>query len=597
MPKDSGGRDLKVRRKSKTLSEEEMVLLLLESMVTLRWPGGDSFSLDYHPRGIEGKVGKILIIQLSAIGDVVLSTPTIRGLREKYPRAFIAYMVEPTSSEIVEGNPDLDEVVIFSKDDYVRRAKHEPQANVLRDIADFIDSLRERGFDWVLNLNPTPRSAFLTYLIGSRNIIGLTVDETGKPFLSGNIWVLYKYKYFIGGKEFLEEPGRLSLAEINLRMGDVDPSSRSLAIFTNEEKKKEGEKLLKDYGIREEDILIGLNPGSNFETRCWPPERFARLGDLLSEEYGAKIIIFGGPTEGDLVNKIAGMMEYRPLVDIPQQTALKRLAVLLKRCNHLITNDTGPMHIAAACGIPVIAICGPTRVGIYAKGRHIQIQADLSCVGCSPASFCQTKECMKKIEVEIVLTCLRFQRGEMNSLPTIPGINIYCSDGQSLSRLFSYLLWQGRARPKEVIGLVSLNLWIEENRKLGYEEESLSLDEIRGVFSSNSRDFDLLCKEVLFLIEEYEKLCQKGIDLLQNELYPQSSTEKDLEKEVARFNEIERRMNDGVGDFFNFLDHLFLKGQDEIGWRLNLYRAKQEAARYLSKFLKRQNNGGRGWLE
>lgn len=201
---------------------------------------------------------------------------------------------------------------------------------------------------------------------------------------------------------------------------------------------------------------------------------------------------------------------------------------------------------------------------------------------------------MKRIELETVLACLRFQLGKIKELPKIQGVNIYRSDGLIPGRLFSYLPMGSEVRAEDIIGLATLNLWMEENRKLGYEENSISIDEIRMALSRQG--FDLAKREAVNLIEEYKRLSQEGIDLLRDELYPLSLAEKkeDLKEGIERFNEIEKRMNKGAGEFFGFFDYFFLRGQDDIGWRLSLYQTKVEAAEYLCQFLEIQKSEDRG---
>lgn len=573
------------------LSEKELLFLLLESMVTLKWPGGKGLNLDYRPKGMEEKIEKILVVQLSAIGDVVLSTPTIRGLREKYPKGKIVYLAEEASSEIVLGNSNLDEVVIFKREGYVQDLKETGGlSEVVNRLRNFISSLREKGFDWVLNLNPTPRSAFLTHLIGARNTTGLTVDETARPFLNGNIWTLYKYRYFMSGKEFIEEFGRLNLSEINLGMAGVDPSKREITIFIDKDEQREGERFFEDHKIEKDDLLIGLNPGSNLESKRWPANKFARLGDALIKEYRAKIIIFGGPAEDSLVSGIVAMMKNKPIVDVPCRTTLKTLAVLLGRCDHLITNDTGPMHIAAAMHTPIITICGPTRIGAYGGDGHIQIQADLDCVGCSPASACPSRECMERISVEAVRVALRFQRGEVEELPEMPGINLYTSGRDIPGRLFSYRNLSDIGKDgliDGILGVIELNLWMNEDLKFGYFQKPITWRELeeRLLLEYEPREINQGLKICLDEIEDYGTFCDRVIsetEYIKREL--------DVEEIIRRIEVIDRKDKEKrIAKNLVFLEYLIPKPNPEvrdiIDWHISLYQAKKEAARYLCQFL------------
>lgn len=196
------------------------------------------------------------------------------------------------------------------------------------------------------------------------------------------------------------------MVEIYLKNTGLDPKGARLEVHLKEEDLAFREKFLREVGVGGEDLLIGLNPGAGVYSRRWPKERFAKLGDYLSREYGAKLIIFGGKGEGELIEEVIGLMEVFPID--ASKTSLRQLTSLIQRCNLFVTNDTGPMHIAVAMEAPVVTIFGSVSAKTdlpYGNG-HIALQADLPCIPCG-RSYCKELNCLKSITVEEVLASCR----------------------------------------------------------------------------------------------------------------------------------------------------------------------------------------------
>lgn len=466
----------------KRLSKGEMLLLLLEKLITQNWGEDRGFKrIDYRPRGINGEVKRILVIQTSSIGDVVYTTPAIRGLRERFKDASITVLVTEATRELLTKNPNVDEVIAFPWELYRRRILEGKESlhTLIKDVYGNIRSLGNKRFDLLVNLSVTPLSGFLTRLIGARDIYGLCVDETGSPLLYGGIWVLYTF--YIKANRVMDDLNRLDLMELHLRMADVNPSIRRLEIYIDPKVEEMVALTLKKMGINEGDLVIGLNPGAGYRARCWGWERFASLGDRLNKTYNARIIIFGGKREEAMVSDMVKKMRSSP-INLAGKTSLEELSGYLKLCDHLITNDTGPMHIAAAMGTKVIGICGPTLVGPLGEG-HLLIRADLPCVGCGTTSTCTKGDCMEAIDVEDVMSIFRYQRGETKEIPNLPGINVYSTKEGRPTRLFFYrpIKRDPMEVEKEVLRLLYLNLWIRENNRLGFlYEDEISWDEMIG---------------------------------------------------------------------------------------------------------------------
>lgn len=384
-------------------------------MVNLDWPG-KKIKIDYRPAKLEPNPQKILLIQLSSIGDVCWTLPCLLSLRERFKESKIYFLVEETAKDLVVGSRFLDETIVFPRESLIEDLDEARKdlSQIEEELREFIDRLREERFDLCINLHTSPRSAILTYLSKPKSIQGLWVKEDEKPVIQGSLWFLHRY--LLRGNLSL---GRLlNEVEINMKMLGLNPSplKRQAEINISEETKNKVNHLLKKLKIGDDDLLIGINPGSNSKARQWPKKRFAKLADALIREYQAKIIIFGGPGDVALAREIeettllhlrgGGVGSRWAIINLAGQTTLKELAYLALRCHHFITNDTGPMHIAGIMGTKVLAINGPTPFAPYGAGHHLRIQANLPCINCGGTTTCTKGDCMKAIEVEDVLAAL-----------------------------------------------------------------------------------------------------------------------------------------------------------------------------------------------
>lgn len=569
------------------LSEEESILLLTEMILSRNTRPKGWFRPIYQPAKIDERIRRILIIPLSGIGDLVYTTPVISGLKERFKGCEISLFVEEEISGIMNGHPLLKEVIPFPKKGFISEFNKDPGSfwRIVEGLWTIIKHLRELKFDLVINLHLASWNGMFSYLSRARNQLGLIIDEYGRSIIKGNIWMLYAHYLHYRAYPDLSP---LVREELQMRMSGLSPGRHRMNIYIDDETKRVGQKILDHLGIKNNEPIIGINPGANSLSRRWGEERFSLLADKIIGELRMRVIIFGAPHEKEMLRRIAGLMNEKPLIYMGE---IKRASFLLSRCRSLITNDTGPMYIAGAVGTPVICICGPTLHQIYGEGQHILIQADVpnrcnrSRLGCSGYLSCKEHLCMKAIDIGVVLSALMFQLGKSDTLPYSPGIRFYYQDGGIPKRLHSYSLSRKMRLDDgslawEVLKILMLNLWIKEDQRYGGSEEFIEFDETK---TSLSRLYETtnLKKAIdvgIKLLSEYEALCREGIRALQA-IYDGS------EDEISRFNIIEKEMNKGVGRIFNFLYFLFLKEGDEIGWRINLYREMEERSRWLKGFL------------
>lgn len=328
-------------------------------------------------------ITKILVLKLRAIGDVMLSTVVLRNLRLAFPNAQVDFLTERSSREVIEGNPYINNILVF---DY----KRDNGAGLLW-------TVRRRKYDLVIDLFGNPRTAIITLFSGARYRVGYRFR-----------WRQYCYNVVV-------EPrgGEVHNTEFNLdavRAIDVpivsneiefplDGASEQFAeeFFSREVQRKPGS-----------GFIVALNPGGGWYTKRWKTPQYARLGDALVGEFGAKVLLVWGPGEEHDVRDLQSRMT-QPSLLLPQ-TSLKQLGAILKRCHLLVTNDSGPMHIAAAVGTPVVAIFGPTNPelqGPVGAGHEIVRNERLLCLCCNFTDCPIGNPCMLELGVEEVLAGVR----------------------------------------------------------------------------------------------------------------------------------------------------------------------------------------------
>ena len=314
---------------------------------------------------------RILIIRTDRVGDVVLSTPVIRALRKAYPQGYLGMMVRPEHRELVEGNPDLDAVILYDKNGAEKG---------LRGNLAFARKLREHRFDTAVILHSTNRVILVSWLAGIRRRVGYA-RRMGR-LLTRKIPDIKKE----GNRHELEYNLEL------LRLIGVDPSASSgpdrqpfVPVTAAQETKAAF--FLKSHGLTGPAPLIVLHPGASCPSKRWPARHFAAVGDALAEKAGAKILVMTGPGEeaqGRAV--IAGMK--RPAAAALGSLSLGETAALLQKARCLISNDSGPVHLACAVGTPVVSIFGrwggglsPARWGPVGL-RSAAIHHDIGCRPC-----------------------------------------------------------------------------------------------------------------------------------------------------------------------------------------------------------------------
>ncbi|MEN6465447.1 MAG: glycosyltransferase family 9 protein [Syntrophaceae bacterium] len=344
---------------------------------------------------------EILIIKLSAIGDVIHTLPSLRALKKKFPGARITWVVESAAADLLKDNPDLDRVIVSDRKAWAGNLKKFKKIKeTISEIAAFIRILRDRRYDIVIDFHGLFKSAVLAFMVkGARKLGYDSMQEMSGLFYSEKI-PEDMGKHAVD--RYLDFPRYLGCivekAEFN--------------IYPDAENEKNIDSLFAKNNISSRDLLIAVSPQALWETKLWDNAKFALLCDRIGAELGGKVIFTGGP--GGIISGIRSQMKTRS-INLEGMTTLRELAALYRRVALLVTTDSGPMHLAAAVNTPVVAVFGPTspaRTGPYGAG-HTVIQRDLSCAPCF-LKHCETKNCMNEISVEEVLEAIKMRTGNVN---------------------------------------------------------------------------------------------------------------------------------------------------------------------------------------
>ena len=319
---------------------------------------------------------KILLIRLSSLGDIVLTTPAIRAVRAHFRDAYIAMLVAKQSAEILRENPYLDEIITFD-----RRAKDKDTREMLR----IIRLLRERRFTLAIDLQRKFRTGLLMAFSGAPERIGkgrfctVRVQEQGNKHATTH--------YF----DVLHAAG-------------IPAEDQRLELFLSESERFAAAQRFDTAGVSDEQLKIGFFPGAGWKLREWMPERFAEIGDRLVQHFNANVLIFGGQKEAALVQTVANLMDAEAIT-FAGNLQIRQLTACIEKCDLFLTNDTGPMHIAAAVGTPTVSLFGPgNHIRFQPIGtQHQTIRHDVPCSPCKQfTNKCKDNICMKGIAVDEV---------------------------------------------------------------------------------------------------------------------------------------------------------------------------------------------------
>lgn len=340
---------------------------------------------------------KILLIRLSSLGDIILTTPVIRALRRRYPDARIDYVVYDRFAASLAHHPEVNKLFLLPKKKLKEQLAHRRFGQFAQTLYGFIRELRAIQYDYVIDLHNVTESS-LTGIFARGRI------KAGHKRQLLSLFFNVRSTFDVGfasaemhaaetNLHFLVDAKCLSLSDL--------PEQPRLDFFVPDTAVREVDAYLAENGLQGA-MLIGINPCSSYEFKRWSAERFAAVADYLAETYGGIILLFGSPAERPVVQQVLSAMKY-PAVDTSSLTVFQAFE-LIGRLRLFVTNDSAPMHVAAALGTPLVALHGSINVKKFAPLSDVarSISKELPCLPCKDIAHCPTRLCFDLVTTEEV---------------------------------------------------------------------------------------------------------------------------------------------------------------------------------------------------
>ena len=320
-------------------------------------------------------IRRILVIKLRAVGDVVLSSVVLNNLREAFPVARLEVLTEPASESVVRTHPAVSGVVVFDP----KRMSG----------LDLIRSVRANHYDLIIDLFGNPRTALVTWLSGAPHRVGFRFRGRA-----------YAYNHIAeprGGEVHNTQFNLDALEKIGIPVND-----RSVRLHPSADDRAYVDRFIVEAGLQWQ-TLVAINTGGGWYTKRWGIDKFATLADRIAGATGWQIILPWGPGQEKDVEDLRSRMTATAFV--PPPTTLMQLSALFERTAYVVSNDSGPMHIAAAAGSRVLGIFGPTKPelqGPYGMHTATVRREGLECLGCNLTSCTIGNLCMTELSVDDV---------------------------------------------------------------------------------------------------------------------------------------------------------------------------------------------------
>jgi heptosyltransferase-1 len=337
--------------------------------------------------------GRILVVKLSAIGDVLMATPVARALRTAFPESHIAWVVEKKAADVVLGNPHLDEVIVWERTrggSAVSRAVY-----FVRNLARLRKTLRSRRFDVCLDLQGLMRSAVVCRFSGARRRIGFADGDEGSVRF-------YHETYDPGGDELNAQQRNLDILRT---LGVISADTAMQMPLADADRAFAAE-------LFESECLAGgrtvaFCPATTWANKHWVPEGWSQVADLLRDNHGARSVVLGSKADLALASRIAEMARSNPVVTAGR-TTLKEAGAIMERCDGVIGVDTGLLHMAVALDRPTVGLFGASAWRCFLrKDSFVWVAKEFPCSPCQRHPTCKSVDCMRAITAEDVEQAVR----------------------------------------------------------------------------------------------------------------------------------------------------------------------------------------------
>lgn len=327
----------------------------------------------------------VLIVKLSAMGDVIHALPVSYAIKETFPDAKLTWVVEPPSLDLLKMNPCVDKILLFKKKDF-RTLK-----GFMREFFPFKHELQEQTFDAVLDLQGLFKSAAIAFFAKSNIKLGICnmrelSDKVSKPVIGENAQGHIVERYLDTARAVGCVVGKV-VFPIQI---PVDESEKA-------------RKIMEHAGLREGNPFVVFVVGANWANKRYPTEKFAELGDWFYQMAVVPVLVGNGALDEQLAAEIEAKMEIPP-INLVNRTNIPQLAHVLRSARLIIGGDTGPVHMGAALGVRTIMLMGPTnaaRNGAFGQLEHT-IEVERACRGCWKRACPKNEICLEKIPVSFV---------------------------------------------------------------------------------------------------------------------------------------------------------------------------------------------------
>jgi len=333
---------------------------------------------------------RILLIKLSAVGDVVHTIPVLNKLRRRYPSARIDWLITPAIADLIRHHPAVSNVVLFTREDWARPWR----SAALGRVAKLAAELRRARYDLIVDMHGQFRTAFFTLAAGAPVRIGFDRPRPEVWHASERTFPLDAYKHaWKGAREasWIAYTHRIAVPTLDVHAVDryltvgpmlgLDDGPADFSFPVPADATARVDALLSANGVAPGDRVLLCAPGTNWETKHWSAERFAEVARHFLGR-GWRMVLIGAQRERGVCARVAAAAP--GTIDLCGATSLTELAALVRRSSGAITNDSGPMHMAVALDRPVVSVFGPTDalwIGPYRRPDAV-LRADLPCAPC-----------------------------------------------------------------------------------------------------------------------------------------------------------------------------------------------------------------------
>jgi len=446
---------------------------------------------------------KILVINLTRLGDILQSTALLRALKDGQPGVTIHFLAVDRFAEVCRYIPEIDQIIPFNFESALAASKEaiNQLPRRLNEVTEFIQALRQHHYDTVINLSHSRISALLCHLLNVPDTRGLVLDREGFRQIR-HPWANYFFTANLN-RSF----NRFNLVDINLGLAWQEDDATGhdhrrrmggwkLSFDVPEEAAQKARELLPNSLEGRKRPLIGFQPGASLANKRWPSASFVELGRRLKARISAQIVIFGSQKEADLAAEIADALS-SDVFNLAGQTEIPLLAASLQQLDLLISNDTGTQHLAAAVGTPVLSLCFGSALshetGPYGRG-HLVVEPAISCFPCSFHVECPRFRCQEQVSAETVCRLAQAMLESPELAPAIEddplfqNIRIWRTDFDQDGFWIERPLLRRNLSGADLINLVSRQVWNEALASAGNESSS---DRIEPIIEMMLQDYEV----------------------------------------------------------------------------------------------------------